>query len=111
MLASSRTFPRRPPKVQDWQKNGDFAQNAKQMYDDCAYEFEALPREDLEDIGVLDRKDREATSALFWRTKNGGSSSVKGRSSRQRKHSNLRPAIQPLALFILRSRLTIDRFS
>ena len=62
-----------------------FAKYSKQFYDDGVYEVETLSLEDLEDIGVADRNDREAIVALFNGNKSGGSSSVKRRSSRQGK--------------------------
>lgn len=50
-----------------------FAQYSKQFYDDGVYEVAVLSLEDLEDIGVKDRNDREAIFALFNGNKSGGS--------------------------------------
>ena len=60
-----------------------FVQYAKQFYNEGVYNVEALSQEDLEDIGVKDRKDREAIVALF--NNEGSTVSRKRRSSRQKK--------------------------
>ena len=62
-----------------------FAKYSKKFYDDGVYDVEPLSREDLEDVGVKDRNDRDVLFVLFNGNKSRGSSSAKRRSSRQNK--------------------------
>ena len=62
-----------------------FAKYSKQFYEEGVKEVEVLSLDDLEDIGVKDQKDREALFPLFNGNIIGGNSSMKRRSSRQRK--------------------------
>ena len=62
-----------------------FAKYSEQFYEEGVNEVEVLSLEDLEDIGVKDRNDREAIFALFNGNNIGGNSSMKRRASRKGK--------------------------
>ena len=67
-----------------------FAKYAKQFYDDGVYEVEVLSLEDLEDIGVKDRNDREAIFGLFNGTRSSGAGASTGVSASLNKRRSSR---------------------